>query len=122
MLRGIYPALEVQYHMEAGFKHPKLHGCGKFHDLEGPVHGVRDPKEEWSRALLFKFIEAHKTFPSVLCSLVQRMIPPLPGGFLSSTYKACHRRQRKQIPGDGGTPQQALPDRKGRISLYGNPF
>ena len=41
---GGYPALEVQNHMEAGFKHPELHGCGKFHDLEGPVHGLRDPK------------------------------------------------------------------------------
>ena len=29
-------SLEVQDHMEAGFKHPELHGCGKFHDLEGP--------------------------------------------------------------------------------------
>ena len=33
LLRGIYPALEVQYHMEAGFKHPELHGCGKFHNV-----------------------------------------------------------------------------------------
>ena len=44
VLRGISQALEVQKHLEVGFKHPDLHGCGKFHYLEGPVHGVRDPK------------------------------------------------------------------------------
>ena len=44
VLQGSPPDLEVQNHPEAGFKHTKLHGCGKFHDLEGPVHGVRDPK------------------------------------------------------------------------------
>ena len=44
VLRESSPALEVQNHMEAGFKHPELHGCDKFHDLEGPVHGLRDPK------------------------------------------------------------------------------
>ena len=49
--------------MEARFKHPELHGCGKFHCLEGPVHGVQDPKEEWSRAILFKFIEPQENFP-----------------------------------------------------------
>ena len=31
--------------------------------MEGPVHGVQDPKEEWSRALLLKFLESQKTFP-----------------------------------------------------------
>ena len=55
VLRGISQALEVQNHLEAGFKHPELHGCGEFHYLEGPVHGVQDPKDEWSKALLFKF-------------------------------------------------------------------
>ena len=38
VLQGSSPALEVQDHVEAGFKHPEIHGCGKFHDLEGPVH------------------------------------------------------------------------------------
>ena len=60
VLRGSSTSLEVQDHLEAGFKHPELHGCGKFHDLEGPVYGVRYPKEECIRALLFKFIEAQK--------------------------------------------------------------
>ena len=36
VLRGIPPGIEVQDHMEAGLKRPELHGCGKFHDLEGP--------------------------------------------------------------------------------------
>ena len=62
VLRGSPPDLEVQDHLEARFKHPGLHGCGKFHDLEGTVHGLRDPKEEWSRSLWFKFLEAQKTF------------------------------------------------------------
>ena len=57
------PALEVQNQLKAGFKHPEIHGCGKSHDLEGTVHGIRDPKEEWSWSVLFKFIEAHKNFP-----------------------------------------------------------
>ena len=48
MIRESYPALEVQEHMEAGFKNPDLHGYGKLHDLEGPVYGVRYPKEECS--------------------------------------------------------------------------
>ena len=36
VLRGIPPALELQDHLEAGFKHHELHGRGKFNDLEGP--------------------------------------------------------------------------------------
>ena len=44
VIRESSPALGVQDHMEAGFKHPEIHGCGKFHGLEGPVHGLRDPK------------------------------------------------------------------------------
>ena len=44
MLRGISPALEAQDHLEAGFKHLELHRCGKFHELEGPVHEVQEPK------------------------------------------------------------------------------
>ena len=63
MLQGSPPSLEVQNQLEAVFKHHDLHGCGKFHYLEGPVNGLRDPKEEWSRAVLFKFIGSHKTFP-----------------------------------------------------------
>ena len=66
VMRGIHPALEVHDQLEAGFKYPELHGCDKFHDLEGPLHGVRYPKEECSRYLLFKFLEAYKTFPPVL--------------------------------------------------------
>ena len=62
VIRGSSPALEVQDHLEARFKHPELHGCGKFNDLEGPVHGVKYPKEECSRALLFKFLEEQKIF------------------------------------------------------------
>ena len=66
MIRESYPALEVQEHLEAGFKHTEIHGCGKFHDLERPVHGVRYPKYEWNRALLLKFLEAQKTFPHAM--------------------------------------------------------
>ena len=95
MLREISSDLKVQDHMEAGFKHPELHGCGKFHDLEGPVHVVRYPKEEWSRTLLFKIIEAQKTFPPVAYGLVRRMLPHLPGELLSNTNKSCLQRQQK---------------------------
>ena len=121
VLRGSHASLEVQDHLEARFKHPEIHGCGKFHDLEGPVHGVRDPKEDWSRALLFKFLEAQKTFPPVSCSLMRRMLLPSPEGSLSSTDKYCCRRQQNRRTGDGGTPQQELPDSKRRISIDGNP-
>ena len=117
MLRGSPQALEVQDHLEAGFKYPDLHGCGKFHDLEGPVHGVQDPKEEWSRDLLFKFIEAQKNFPPMLCGLVRRMLPPSLGGSLSSTEKPCRWRRHRRRPGHGGTPQQALPDHLMGISF-----
>ena len=41
---GVPPALEVQDHLETGFKNTELHGCQKLHDLEGPMHGVRYPK------------------------------------------------------------------------------
>ena len=44
VLRGSYPSLEVQDHMEAGFKNPELHGCRRFYELEGTVYGVQDPK------------------------------------------------------------------------------
>ena len=63
MLQGSPTALEVQDHLEARLKHPEIHGCEKFHDLEGIVHGLQEPKEEWSRALMFKFLESQKTFP-----------------------------------------------------------
>ena len=91
MIQESSSALGVQDHMEARFKNPELHGCGKFHGLEGPVHGVRDPKEDWSRDLLFKFPEAKKTFPIVLCVLVWRILPPSPGVSLLSTDKSCRR-------------------------------
>ena len=121
VLQGSSPSLEVQDHMEPGFKHPGIHGCRKFHDLEGPVHGVRYPQEEWSRALLFKFIESQKTFPPVLCGLGRRMLLPSPRGSLLSTDKYCRWRRWKQRPGYRGTPQQALPDSKIQRSLDGNP-
>ena len=76
MIQGISPALEVQDHLESGFKHLKLPGCGKFHDLKGNIYGVRDPKEEWSRDLLFKSLEAQKTSPPLLCGLVRRILLP----------------------------------------------
>ena len=120
VLMGSSTALEVQDHKEAGLKHSEIHGCGKFHDLEGPVHGVRDPKEEWSRDILFKLIMAQKTFLPVSCGLVWRMLPPSPGGYISSTDKYFRRRQRKRRPGDGGTPQQALPYSKRQRSIDGN--
>ena len=44
VLRGISIALEVQDQLNVGFKHTELHGCGKFHDFEGPVHWVKEPK------------------------------------------------------------------------------
>ena len=111
VIRGSPQALDVQDHLEAGSKHPELHGCRKFHDLEGPAHGVRYYKEEWSRYLLFKLIEAQNP-PPVSCGLVRRILMPSPRGSLSSRDKSYLQRQQKQIPGDGGTPQQALPDIK----------
>ena len=106
VLRGSSPALEVQDHIYCGFKYTELHGCGKFHDLEGPL--------EWSRDLLLKFLEDQKTFPPVSCGLVQRMLPPSPRGPLLSTYKSCRQRRRKRRPRYGGAPQQALSDSKRR--------
>ena len=53
--------------------------------------------------------------------LVQIILPPSPVGSLSSIDKSCRRRQRKRRPGDGGTPQQALPDINIWRSLDGNP-
>ena len=120
VLWGVSQALEVQNHLEAGLKHPKLYGCGGSHYLEGPLHGVQDPKEEWIRAFMFKSLEAQKTFPPVLCGLVRRMLPPSPGGSLLSTDKSCRRRRQKLRPGDRGTSQQALTYIKRRISLDGN--
>ena len=58
MIRGVSTALEIQDHLEAGFKNPELHGCGRFHELEGPIYRVLYPKEEWSRDIVLKFIEA----------------------------------------------------------------
>ena len=66
VLLGSSPSLEVQDHLEAIFKNPELHGSGKFHYLEGYVYGVKCPKEEWSRALLFKFIESQNPSPRVI--------------------------------------------------------
>ena len=121
VIRSSYPSLEVQDHLEVGFKYPELHGCGKFHDLGGPVNGFRYPREYWSRAILFKFIGAQKTFPPMLYVLVRRMLPPSPGGSFLSTDKYFRRRRQKRRPGDRGTSQQALLDNKRRRSLDGNP-
>ena len=44
MLLRIPYTLEVHNQLESGFKHPELHRSIKRHDLEGPVHGVLDPK------------------------------------------------------------------------------
>ena len=120
MLWGSSLDLEVHDHLEAGFKNPELHGCGKFHDLEGPVHGVREPKEEWIRSLMFKFLEAQKTFPRVIYFGTDN-VTTSPGEALSSTYNSCRQKQRNRRPGDGGTPQQELPDSKRRRSIDGNP-
>ena len=40
VLHGMSTSLEVQDHMEVGFKYPDIHRCGKIHDLEGSVHEV----------------------------------------------------------------------------------
>ena len=87
MQRWSTPDLELHNQLEYISKNPELYGCRKIHDLEGPVHEVRDPKDEWIQAVLFRFIEAHKTFPPMLCGLVRRMLPPSPGGSFSSTDK-----------------------------------
>ena len=87
MLQGSPSALEVKNQLDVGFKHPDIHGCINFHDLEGPVHGVQDPKEEWIWAGMLKFIEAQEIYPPVLCGLVRRITPPPPGGSISSTTK-----------------------------------
>lgn len=65
----------LERELEAGFKEPSLHGCRKFHDLAGSVSGLRDPKEGWSRTLLFQFLNKQKTFPPVSWSLVRKMLP-----------------------------------------------
>ena len=69
---------------------------------------------------MFKFIEDQKTFPPMLCGLVQRMLPPSPVGSVSSTDKSIQRRQQKRRPGDRGTPQQAPLDSKRQRSIDGN--
>ena len=96
VLRGSSPVLEVQDHLEAGFKYPEIHRCGKFHYLEGPMHGVRDPKEEWSRDFLFKFLEAQKTFPpchAVWCREYYRLHPEDPFGVQTSLSVGDDKRE-----------------------------
>ena len=58
MIRGIPSALEVYNKLEAIFKNPEIHGLRNIHDLEGPVHGVQDQKEEWSWDVIFNFLES----------------------------------------------------------------
>ena len=87
VIQGSRSVLGVHNQLETGFKNPDIHGCRNFYDLEGTVHGVRDLKEDWIQAVLIKFIEAQETFPSVLCVLVRRMIPPPTRRSISSTNK-----------------------------------
>ena len=42
--RGISTALKVKDHIDSGFKNPELHRFWKLHELEGPVHVVRDSR------------------------------------------------------------------------------
>ena len=86
------------------------------------MHGVQDPKEEWSRAVLFKFIEAQETFNPMLFGLVWIILLPSPGGSFLCTNKTIQRRRKKGRPGDGGTTQQAIPDSKIRIPIDGSPL
>ena len=94
VLRRSTSALEVQNKLESGFKYPDLRGCRKFHDLEGPLYGFRDPKEEWSQAVLLKYIEAPERFPPMLFGLVLIMIPPSPGGYFACTNQPSQRRRK----------------------------
>ena len=45
VLRESSPNLEAQDHLEARFKNPELHGCGKFHDLEGLDNSPVSPRD-----------------------------------------------------------------------------
>ena len=54
---------ELENLLEAGFKLPGEHGCGKFHDLEGTMSCVRNTPEKWSGALLFEFLKEQRSFP-----------------------------------------------------------
>ena len=122
LLQGIPSALELQKKLEAWLKHPELHRCRKFHDLEGPVHGVGDPKEECSWDVMIKFIEAQEKFTLMLCGLVRRILPPPPGGSTYNKNKPIQQRRWKRRPGDGGTSQQTLTDSKRQRTPDGNPL
>ena len=116
--RGSPEVNRLKNALEAGFRDPELHGSRKFHDVEGPVRGVRDPKEEWSRTLLFEFLEEQKRFPPVSGCLVREMLPVTPRGPFSSPRKT--RQGGKRRSGNRGGTGQEVPDCKRRRSSDGN--
>ena len=115
-------ALVVQNQLEYGFKHPGLHGCREFHDLEGPMNGLQDLKEKWIWSFLFKLIEAQENFPPRVMRFGTDNATILTRRILFMYNKPIRRRRRKRRSGDGGMAQQALPYSKRRRTLDETPF
>ena len=109
MLRGISPALEVQDHVEAGFKHPELHGCGKFLTWKGLCMEYETLKRSGVGIFCSNFLRLRKPFPRVMwfgadngTALTQRIpfeyIQVLP----EETTKAKTWRRRKSSTSASG--------------------
>ena len=119
-LRGSSQAIDLTNKLEAGFKEPSIHGCQKFHDLEGPMHGMQDFQAKWSRTLLFKFLAATRSFPPVSSCMVRGVLHCSPQRPISGANSLGRRRKRR--PGNRGEAGQTVQGSKRRRSLDGSPF
>ena len=92
----------LERELEARFKDPTIHGSRKFYDLAGSLLGMRDPKERWSRTLLFEFLNQQRSFPPVSRSLVRKMLPQASKRSLPHPSLFGRRGKRRLTHGNGG--------------------
>jgi hypothetical protein len=100
--RNTFKEEVLAYHPNQGFKvwNNPHYEPGKFPLVDGEVPGLWSSQEEWSRAVLFEFLDAQREFPPVQECMVRGLLQgspqrPLPGS-------AFIRRRRNRDGGEGG--------------------
>ena len=98
VLRGISQALEVQNHLEAGFKHPDLHGCGNFITWKCPCMECETSMSSGVGLFCSYFVRLRKPFPpcyAVWCGEFYRPHPEDP--FRVNTSLAARDNKSKDL-------------------------
>jgi hypothetical protein len=120
LVKGTEAAVRAENVLNQGFKvwNNPHYEPGKFPLVDGEVPGLWNSQEEWSRAVLFEFLDAQREFPPVQECLVRGLLQgspqrPLPGS------ASVRRRRRNRDGGEGGLLSRK---RSRRGSLDGDSF